>query len=302
MITTKRRTSPVGPGTDVPVSDQLAKRVDDAVRRIATLEGPAKETAEEVKAAVEAVHRAGLVTIVRRMRQDPRARELLFELVDDPIVHLLLSLHGIVRPDVMTEAERVLDGVRPSLQSHGGDVELVLVEEGVAYVRLHGACNGCSMASRTMRSGVEEALVSNIPTITSVEVLPNEPSPTLIPLDAVGAGPNRRADGWVRTNPVEEVPDGEITLMELVTGDGKETEVIVVRLGGQLIAYLNVCAHQGLPLDAAILDTEAGTLTCPWHGYCFDATSGECMSAPGAQLEQLPLRVDDGHLWIRVGT
>ncbi|MGH3850971.1 MAG: NifU family protein, partial [Pseudonocardiaceae bacterium] len=142
MITTKRRTSPVGPGTDVPVSDQLAKRVDDAVRRIATLEGPAKETAEEVKAAVEAVHRAGLVTIVRRMRQDPRARELLFELVDDPIVHLLLSLHGIVRPDVMTEAERVLDGVRPSLQSHGGDVELVLVEEGVAYVRLHGACNG----------------------------------------------------------------------------------------------------------------------------------------------------------------
>ena len=31
-----------------------------------------------------------------------------------------------------------------------------------------------------------------------------------------------------------------------------------------------------------------------------DATSGECLSAPGAQLEQLPLRVDDGDVWIRV--
>jgi nitrite reductase/ring-hydroxylating ferredoxin subunit len=50
-----------------------------------------------------------------------------------------------------------------------------------------------------------------------------------------------------------------------------------------------------------MLDLTNGTLTCPWHGFCFDATSGECLSAPGVQLEQLPLRIDDGDVWVRVG-
>jgi nitrite reductase/ring-hydroxylating ferredoxin subunit len=55
-----------------------------------------------------------------------------------------------------------------------------------------------------------------------------------------------------------------------------------------------------MPLDNAILDLDNGTLTCPWHGFCYDASSGECLSAPGAQLEQLPLRVDNGDVWVRV--
>ena len=69
-----------------------------------------------------------------------------------------------------------------------------------------------------------------------------------------------------------------------------------------LAAYRNECAHEGLPLDEAIIDTSNGTLTCPWHGFCFDAASGECLSAPGAQLEQLPMRVDGGEVWIRIET
>ncbi|MEU9890548.1 NifU family protein [Sphaerisporangium sp. NPDC051011] len=282
-----------------PAFTELAGRVDDAVRRVAELDGEARRTAEELKAAVEAVHRAGLVTIVRRMRADERARELLFELVDEPEVRLLLTLHGIIRPDPLTEAKRVLETVRPSLQSHGGDAELVRVEDGVAYVRLKGACNGCSMSSVTLRDGVEEALVNGVAGVTKVEVVPDEPSPTLIPLSAVRVGRDPREEGWVRTTPVEDVPDGKVTPMRLVTTTGKEVEVIVVRLGGRLNAYVNACAHQGMPLDAALLDGDAGTLTCPWHGFCYDAMSGECMSMPGAQLEQLPLRVDDGYVWIR---
>ncbi len=78
--------------------------------------------AEEVKASVEAIHRAGLVSIVRRLKADEATRAALFELVDDPVVHLLLSIHEIVRPDPMTLANRVLAQVRPQLQSHGGDV------------------------------------------------------------------------------------------------------------------------------------------------------------------------------------
>jgi len=68
-----------------------------------------------------------------------------------------------------------------------------------------------------------------------------------------------------------------------------------------MTAYKDACAHQGLPLGGGLLDPSAGTLTCPWHGYCYDALSGECMSAPGAALQQLPLRIEDEHVWIRVG-
>jgi nitrite reductase/ring-hydroxylating ferredoxin subunit len=57
-----------------------------------------------------------------------------------------------------------------------------------------------------------------------------------------------------------------------------------------------------MPLDKAIIDTTEGTLTCPWHGFCFDATTGECLTMPGAQLEQLPLRVEDGHVWVRASS
>lgn len=284
-----------------PSFEDLAKRVDDAMRTVADLEGPAKKAAHALKDAIEAIHRAGLVTIVRRMRSDERARELLFELVDAPEVQLLLSLHGIIRPDPMTQANQVLRDVRPQLQSHGGDVELVSIEDGVAYVRLQGACNGCSMASVTMREGVEEALVSQVSVITKVEVLPNEPSPTIIPLSSLKIGSDPREEGWVQSAKVDDVPNGKITPMRLVAKSGQEHNVIVVHIDGQLNAYVNACAHEGLPLDSALLDTSSRTLTCPWHAFCYDALSGECLSAPGAQLEQLPLRIDDGHVWIRVG-
>ncbi|MHA7653847.1 NifU family protein [Mycobacterium sp. ML4] len=281
-----------------PGLEELAKRVDDAVAALADLDPKARAVAEELKSALEAVHRAGLVTIVRGMREDEAARTVLFELVDDPVVHLLLSLHGIIRPDPVSHANQVLISVRPQLQSHGGDVTLVRVEDGTAYVRLEGACNGCSMSSVTLRNLVQEALVDGVPSITAVEVLPNEPSPTLIPVEALRVGPSR--DGWARLGPAADVPDGDVTVRELTTDAGESADVLVISVDRRLSAYRNECAHEAMPLNNAILDLDNGTLTCPWHGFCYDASSGECLSAPGAQLEQLPLRVDNGDVWVRV--
>jgi Fe-S cluster biogenesis protein NfuA/nitrite reductase/ring-hydroxylating ferredoxin subunit len=279
--------------------EELAKRVDDAVAALADLDPAARAAAEELQSAIEAVHRAGLVKIVRSMRADEAARPVLFELVDDPVVHLLLSLHGIVRPDPVTHADQVLEQVRPQLHSHGGDVSLVRVEDGTAFVRLEGACNGCSMSSVTLRNLVEDALVQGVPAIMRVEVVANEPSPTLIPLESLRIGRDPAAEGWVKVGPAADLTVDEITPATL-SAAGRPVEVIVVNLGQRLSAYRNECAHEALPLNEAVLDLSNETLTCPWHGFCFDATSGECLSAPGAQLEQLPLRVDDGDVWVRV--
>ncbi|BBG00378.1 nitrite reductase/ring-hydroxylating ferredoxin subunit [Pseudonocardia autotrophica] len=289
-------------GTSEPTFEDLARRVDDAIAALDKLEPDARGVADELKNAIEAVHRAGLVVVVRRMREDENARAVLFDLVDDPVVHLLLSLHGIIRPDPTTLANRVLTEVRPQLQSHGGNVSLVRIEDGTAYVRLEGACNGCSMSSVTLRNLVETALVEGVPSVTGVEVLPNEPSPTLIPLESLRIGSDPAKEGWVRAAATDEVVEGQLTRLDLTTGSGTDVQVVVVNLEQRLTAYLNECAHEGLPLDDAMIDRSNGTLTCPWHGFCYDATSGECLSAPGAQLEQLPMRVDDGEVWIRVGT
>ena len=300
MTAVADQSNSAAPRGDEPEFEKLAKRVDDALRALAGLDPMSRAIAEEVKASVEAVHRAGLVSIVRRLKADDATRAALFELVDDPVVHLLLSLHEIVRPDPMTLANRVLTEVRPQLQSHGGDVALVRISDGTAFVRLEGACNGCSMSSVTLRTLVEGALIEGVPGVSAVEVLPNEPSPTLIPLESLRIGRDPAKEGWVKLGPTIDVPVGEITSAGLTAGTGEYVEVIVVNVDQSLTAYRNECAHEALPLDNAMLDVSNGTLTCPWHGFCYDATSGECLTAPGAQLEQLPLRVDAGDVWVRI--
>ncbi|MEZ5408296.1 MAG: Rieske (2Fe-2S) protein [Acidimicrobiales bacterium] len=82
---------------DGPSLAELAHRVDEAAAALESLAPEARERAEAVKAAIEAFHRPALVAIVQALKADPRGKELLFELVDDPAVLAVLSLHGIVR-------------------------------------------------------------------------------------------------------------------------------------------------------------------------------------------------------------
>ncbi len=271
--------------------ETLAERVDESVKEVHKLDAEGQSKALKLKSAVEDFHKFGLTKIVQRLKGDPRGKELLFELVDEPSVYALFAMHGIIRADLSTRVSRVIDMVRPYMQSHGGDVELVEVNGDTAFVKLHGACNGCSMSAVTLRNGVEEALKENVPEITNVEVVPSDPTPAIIPLDAIGI---EKDVGWVKGPNVADISEDRPYRL-----DTNNTSIIIIKLANQLSAYRNECAHQGLPLDGGILDQEAGTLTCPWHGFCFDAQSGECFTAPQAQLEPFPLRVEEGVVWVR---
>ncbi|GAB2773177.1 NifU family protein [Nocardioides salsibiostraticola] len=294
--------------------DVLAGDLDEAMVSVAALEPEARQSVTAAVDALNALHKAALTTVVRRLKDDPAGKPILFDLVDEPDVRMILSLHGLIRPDLGTQVQQVLTGVRIALQSHGGDVEFDSVRDGIVYVRLEGACNGCSMASVTMRDGVEKALVEGVPGITGVEVLPNEPTPTLIPLSEIGFGPpgvsvhgagDSEEDlvgaGWCPAFAVDEIELGQLRAITLKPEGRPTVEAIVVNASGQLTSYLNSCAHQGLPLDDAEVDSATGSITCPWHGFCYDAGTGECTSMPGAQLEQLPLRMEEGRIWIRPG-
>jgi len=55
--------------------------------------------------------------------------------------------------------EEILNRVRPSIQADGGDVELVNIrEDNVIELRLKGACNGCPMATLTLKAGIERII------------------------------------------------------------------------------------------------------------------------------------------------
>lgn len=70
------------------------------------------------------------------------------------------------------DVSRAIQDVRPSLQADGGDIELVSVDEnGLVKVRLKGACNGCPMATMTLKQGVERYLKQKVPGVISVEAV-----------------------------------------------------------------------------------------------------------------------------------
>ncbi len=65
--------------------------------------------------------------------------------------------------------ESVLDKIRPAIQADGGDVELIRIrEDNVVEVRLKGACNGCPMATLTLKAGIERIVKEEIPEVVEV--------------------------------------------------------------------------------------------------------------------------------------
>ncbi|MFN5984367.1 MAG: NifU family protein [Fluviicola sp.] len=65
-----------------------------------------------------------------------------------------------------------LEELRPHLHADGGDMELVeITEEGIAKVRLLGACSDCSMSIMTIKAGLEEAVKKVAPEIVAVEAV-----------------------------------------------------------------------------------------------------------------------------------
>jgi Fe-S cluster biogenesis protein NfuA len=63
----------------------------------------------------------------------------------------------------------MIESLRGALQSHGGDVELVGIDDdNTVKVRLQGACQGCPGAAMTMKSGIERILKEKVPEVKEV--------------------------------------------------------------------------------------------------------------------------------------
>lgn len=70
--------------------------------------------------------------------------------------------------DIESKIKKVLDRLRPYLQNDGGDIIFNRYENGIVYVKLTGACSNCPLVDNTLESGIEEAIVNEIPEVIKV--------------------------------------------------------------------------------------------------------------------------------------
>lgn len=70
--------------------------------------------------------------------------------------------------ETQNNVEKALDEIRPFLQSDGGNIKLLSIENNTVKVQLEGACIGCSVNQMTLKNGVEATIKKYAPEIQDV--------------------------------------------------------------------------------------------------------------------------------------
>lgn len=148
-------------------------RLDDALDRLDTIADPrAREMALAAVQAVMELYGEGLSRVVEHAdaacaRTGDSALADAFG-TDELVSHLLL-LHGLHPTTVEDRVRGALEGVRPYLRSHGGNVELLGIQDGIVQLQLEGSCHGCPASSLTLRTAVEDAIRTAAPEVVRIE-------------------------------------------------------------------------------------------------------------------------------------
>lgn len=66
------------------------------------------------------------------------------------------------------KVKEIIDKIRPFLINDGGDIEFVKIEDDIVYIKMLGACAGCTMLDFTLKDGIESAITSEIEDIKGV--------------------------------------------------------------------------------------------------------------------------------------
>ncbi len=102
-----------------------------------------------VQSVIE-LHGAALGRMIESFSRTVEGQRALSEALSDEMVASMLLLHGLHPDDIETRVLRGIEKVRPYLQSHGGDVELASVRDGIVRLVLRGTCGSCPSSSLTI--------------------------------------------------------------------------------------------------------------------------------------------------------
>jgi Fe-S cluster biogenesis protein NfuA len=155
------------------------ERIDELVWRIETgPEAGVRDVALELMQALLAFHGAGLERLLRIVQQGPGAHALVEALSRDALVQSLLLLHELHPVDVETRVREALAKSRPYLESHGGNVELVAIDQdGTVRLRMQGSCSGCPSSSVTLTTAIEDAIREAAPDVAAIIVVDDATRP-----------------------------------------------------------------------------------------------------------------------------
>ena len=98
---------------------------------------------------------------------------------------------------------------------------------------------------------------------------------------------------WIRIAAAAEIPEGAGG--EFVAG---ERIVALFNVGGTFHALDGICPHQGGPLGKGALT--GCIVTCPWHGFQFDVTTGQHQTSRSLVHPTIPVRLENGEVWVDV--
>src|SRR5512135_3520281 len=142
-----------------------AEHIETLIQEVAAIpDARVRAITEALVQALLDLYSEGLARMLELTARNAASGQTLIDaFARDDLVGSLLLLHGLHPLDIETRIEHALVEVRPYLKSHGGNVELVKVEDNVAYLRLEGSCHGCSSSTMTLKSAIEEAIYKAAP-------------------------------------------------------------------------------------------------------------------------------------------
>lgn len=145
------------------------ERVERLAKRLEIAGDPElRAVALDLVQSVIELHGAALQRLVDSLRGTREGEIALAQALEDNLVSAMLLLHGLHPDDFETRVLRGIEMARPYLKSHGGDVELVSVRDGIVRLRMHGSCGSCPSSSVTLKSAVEDALFEVAPEIVEI--------------------------------------------------------------------------------------------------------------------------------------
>ncbi|MEA2296888.1 MAG: hypothetical protein QOE86_4527 [Solirubrobacteraceae bacterium] len=264
------------------VAPDPVARVEALLEELERLDDPARATALDAVTALLDLYGEGLGRFVDHVAAHDDDGSLAGAVAADPLVAHLLLVHGLHPVPLRDRVLGALNDVRPYLESHGGNVELLGTEDGVVRLRLEGSCSGCPSSTMTLKLAIESAIYKAAPDVDRVEAdgAPQEEAP-LLQIEL--AGPSR---GWTTPKGIAFTGNGPV----LRRVDG--ADLVFVRVDGTQYAYRAICPGCGASLAAASLN--GIQLACTTCDHRYDVRgAGRCLDAPQLHLQPVPLLVGE---------
>ena len=199
----------------------------------------------------------------------------------------LLLIHDLHPASLEARLHQALEKVRPYMESHGGNVELVSLENDFATLRLQGHCQTCASSAVTLELAVRNAIEEACPDLLGFEVEGAQPA------DPAAFPPSRGEPSWTLLDDAALLQDGELIRVMAV-----EIPLVICKVRGRFYAYRDRCPGCNLPLHLGVLNEQV--LTCR-AGHRFDVQrAGAGLDHPDLHLDPVPLLVEEGAVKVAV--